>query len=299
MRVTQNILDRNVLYSLQENLERLGKLNEQLSTGQRINTMSDDVPGANQVLRLQRENQRMSVYLKNVDTVDRMLSFATSTLQTVSETVTQIKQLAVQAATETYTSEQRSVMAESVDAMLSTLVSMANVSNQGTYVFGGEGMDAAPYAVTTDASGSITAVTYRGQALNTQVVIGPDVHVDVNLVGADVFQRTGDLFETVIGLRDAMRADDRDEINRQIGELDTSHTDVSQALGRLGARQSQLQVSRNSLERLSALNLQTISDRQDADISEVAVRYNSLMALLEMVMKVAAESVQPSIVSFL
>jgi len=299
MRVTQNMLDRNLMYSLARNLERLSKLNEQLSTGQRINTVSDDVLAAGQVMRLQRENDRIGAYLSNIDSANTMLAFATSTLQRASEMVIRIKELAIQAATETYTQTERQIMADGVDNLLDTLVGLANAETKGAYVFSGEATDVAPYAVEADVSGEVQAVTYEGAAISTQVIVGPRAATEVNLVGQTVFQRAGDLFGTVIALRDAIRAGDRDGINRLIGDLDTSHTDVRQSLGRLGERQTQLQVMRTSLEMLSGLNTQVVTEKQGADVTQVAVQYNSMMAMLQMVMKVAAEAVRPSMIDYI
>ncbi|MCK4374558.1 MAG: hypothetical protein KAX19_04485, partial [Candidatus Brocadiae bacterium] len=90
-----------------------------------------------------------------------------------------------------------------------------------------------------------------------------------------------------------------DAITQHIGELEIGHTDIRRALGGLGERQAQLEVARTSLERLKGLNEQVLTDRQDTDIAQVAVQYNSMMALMQMVMKVAAGSVSPSIIDFL
>ncbi|MHC4592117.1 MAG: flagellar hook-associated protein FlgL [Planctomycetota bacterium] len=299
MRVTQNMLDRNLIHSMQQNLEYLAKLNEQLSSGNRVNTVSDDVPVARRIMFLQRENQQLDTYLSNISSVDAMLSFATSTLETVSETVIRIKELATQAATETYTDMERQIMAEGVDNLLGTLVLLANVENEGNYMFSGEAIHTAPYAVSLDLAGDIQSVTYQGQMITTEVDVGPGTTSEMNLVGATIFQGAGDLFETVIGLRDAMRASDTDEINRFIGELETSHSDIRLALGQLGERHAQLQVAQVSIESLQTLNNQVITDKQGADVAQVSVEYNSRMALLQMVMKVAAQGVKPSILDFL
>jgi flagellar hook-associated protein 3 FlgL len=299
MRVTQNMLDRDLLYSLGRNLERLSTLNEQLSTGQRINTVSDDVIGAGQVMRLGRENDRLDSYTANIESAHTMLAFATDAIQRASATMAQIKTLAVQGATETYTSTERQVMADGVDNLLSTLISLANSDNSGAYVFAGEATTVAPYAVTTDASGNVVAVTYQGERISTEAAVGPRTTTEMNLVGESVFQRTGHLFDTIVQLRDALRASDRDEINRLIGELDTSHTDIRQSLGRLGERDNQLQVMEATLETFKGLNDEVITNNQGADVAEVAVQYNSMMALLQMVMKVAAEATKPSIIDYL
>ncbi len=299
MRVTQNMLDRNLLFAMSRNLERLVKLNEQLSTGQRVNTVSDDVIAAGQIMRLSRENDQVGVYLANMHSVDSMLSFATGTLGKVSETMTRLKELATQAATETYSATERQIMAEGVANLLDTLVALANVETRGSYVFSGEATHTAPYAVTTDMDGNVVSVDYQGAAIAAEVAVGPGTMRQANLVGREIFEGVGDLFQTLIDLRDAMRADDTAQINQLLGELTTAHTDVRVTLGRYGERQSQLHVLRTSLERLSELNTGAVSDRQDADVAEVAVQYNSMMALMQMVMKVAAEAVRPSIVNFM
>jgi flagellin-like hook-associated protein FlgL len=70
-------------------------------------------------------------------------------------------------------------------------------------------------------------------------------------------------------------------------------------LGRLGERQTQLQATRTSLEMIKGLNTQAATDKQGADVAQVAVEYNSMMALLQMVMKVAAEAVTPSLIDYI
>ncbi len=299
MRVTQNMLDRNLIFSISYNMERLSKLNEQLSTGKRLNTVSDDVPAARQVMFLQRENAKIDACLQNLNMVESMLAVSTSTLQSVSETVSRVKELAIQAATGTYTPANRRAMAEGVNGLLESLVSMANVEQNGAYVFSGQSTRTAPFEVTRNIDGDIDSVVYVGEMVSTEAVVAPGVTAEANLVGKDIFQRQGDLFETLIELRDAMRADDMDEINRLIGSLETSHEDIRQSLGQLGERHAQLQLLRTVTENLRGFNEQVISDRQDADISRLSIEYNSHIALLQIVMKLAASSANLSIANFL
>lgn len=299
MRVTQSMIDRNLMFAMARNLERLSKLNEQLSTGQRVSTVSDDVPAAGQIMFLQRENQQIDAYLRNLSSAVTMHTTATSTLQAASETIIRIKELAIQAATETYTDVERQIMAQGVANLLDTLVSLANVESNSAYVFSGEATETVPYLATTDLAGDVVSVLYQGEMIGTEAAVGPRTMARMNLVGQEVFRGAGDLFQTVISLREAMHASDRDAITQSIGELEIGHTDIRRALGRLGERQAQLEVARTSLERLRGLNEQVLTDKQDTDIAQAAVQYNSMMALMQMVMKVAAGAVSPSIIDFL
>ena len=299
MRVTQSMIDRNMVFAIGESYGRLSKLSDQLSTGLRLHTMSDDLPPAQQVPRLQPQNDLFGVYAHNLDAADAALSVATTSLMMASETVSRVKELAVQASTGTYTDANRAVMAEGVDSLLSNLLAVANVEHNGGYVFSGEATQTPPYEATIGPDGKIEAVTYRGEMISTEVAVGPRTRSNINFVGKEAFQDSTDLFGTVIALRDAMRNNDLDEVNRLIGELDACHTDVRRSLGMLGERQAQLQVLRNANESFRHLNEQLISDKQDADIAEAAVYFNTQMALLQMVLKVTAESVRPTLANFL
>jgi len=299
MRVTQSMLDRCVMSSLEHNLERLAKLNEQLSTGLRVNTASDDVAATGQILQLQRENGRLATYLNNITWAENTLGIATDALQEASGIITRIKELGIQAATGTYSDVDREAMAEGVDGLLHSLIALTNTRAGGAYLFSGEATNSSSYAFSTDASGDILSVTYQGAMVSTEVSLGASTDLQVNLVGKTMFEGEGDLFETVIRLRDAIRAGDLNEINSVRGDLDTCHDDVRRSLGRLGESLDQMGVLRAVFERFMERNDQLISDNQDADIAEVTIEYNSQMALLEMTMKVAAQMVKPSLLSFL
>jgi len=299
MRVTQNMIDRNLQHAINRNLSRLSDLNTQLSTGQKVNKVSDDVPAARQIMSLTRDNSRIDIYLRNLEAVDGVLSIANGALEKASETVSRIKELAIQSATGTFTRENREAMAEGVDGLLRTLVSMANQEHNDAYIFSGESARVVPFEVTTDAAGDISEVEYVGEMVSTEVEIAPGVTVEVNLVGKEVWQGEEDLFETAIALRDAMRANDLDEINNLIDNLEDSHSGIRRALGRMGERQAQLPLLRSATESVKDMNTQIISDRQDTDMAEATMQYKSQLALLQTVLQVAAGSVKPSIMNFL
>jgi len=299
MRVTQNMLNRDLRYGIGRNFEHLGRLNEQLSTGRRVNTASDDVGAAMDIMRLARASAGADSYLRGSQTVQESLTLATDSLQTMSEALAQIKQLAVQAASETYTDADRQGMVEAIDQLLGALMRAVNVDNAGAYVFSGEATGTPPYVVQTGPDGRITAVTYQGESLSTRVEVAPGTLCDVNFVGRDVFQGYGDLFQTVIGLRDAVASSDGQQIEQFIGQLDVVHDGLRRWLANLGERLDQLQLMHNSMEKFLAFNQQRLSDRQDADIAEVSIDYNTRMTLLQIVLQVASGGINQALLNFL
>jgi len=299
MRVTQNMLNRNLTYAMGRNFERLNELNRQLSSGQRVNTMSDDVVAAQSILELRREKGGLDAFLGSLSSVRAMLSVGANSLERISEVISSAKPVAMQAASGTYSDSDRQAMAASMNGMVEMLVTLANVRGELGYVFSGEASERAPYTLTRDADGQITDVTYAGETISTQVQVSPTTMAEANLVGDRFINRHGDLFGAVIGLRDAIAACDQEEIERLIGEMDECTSDIAHALGRLGERMSQMDMLRNATETFRGFNQELISERQDADIAGLSVEYNTQMVLLQLVMKVAAQAIPPSLADFL
>jgi flagellar hook-associated protein 3 FlgL len=293
------MLNKNLTFSMRRNFERLNELSNQLGTGQRVNTVSDDVVATRSIMSLKRTNARLGVYTENLRAARSSLTVATNALEQASEVMVNIKQVGVQAATETYSASDLEAMSVTLDGMLQSLVTVVNTHGEHGYVFAGESMDSKPYEVATGPDGEISEVHYAGEMLSTSVQVGPATSSEVNMVGEKLINRTGDLFETVIDLREAVAAGDHDRIEQLLGELDNRHTDIVHGIGRLGERMSQLDVMEQSNETFQAFNEEIISRRQDADVGEVTVEYNTQMALLQMVMKVASQSTMPSIANYI
>ncbi len=298
MRVTQAMLNRNAVHRLNQTMAELSRLNEQLSTGKRVNTVSDDVFAAGRVMQLERDAQQTSAYVRNLETADTMLSCATSSLESATELIANIRTLAVQASTDTYTDADRRVMAEDVNGYLDGLVTLANVKFSGSYVFSGEATGTAAFAHTVDENGHIQSVHYDGAPISTRVETSPGALTEINLVGSTVFQRNGDVFDVVLRLRDAMEAGDREEISALLEDLETSHTELREILGRLGGRQDQLRTVAGTFDTQLYQNEEYVSELRDADVADLAVEFNTAMSRLQTIMKIAVESSLPSIVDF-
>ena len=299
MRVTQQMLDRSLLQAINQRMVRLRDSNRQLSSGDRVGTVSDDPTASAQILRARRTEEQIATYLQNVDSVDAVLSTATSSLQTASETMSRVRQLATQAATGTYTDADRKNMASEVDESIESLVSLANSRLNGQYIFAGARGETRPFEVTRDTQGQIQDVRYCGAGTSTEATVGPDRTAEMNMVGRDVFQRRGDTFGTLVQLREAVKAGDQEEIENLLGETKRQEKGIRESLGIAGARQSQLGMLRSSLERFSSTNGEILSELSDADMAEVTIDYQRNMTSLQWALKVSAQASRPSLVDYL
>lgn len=152
MRVADQQVYSSLVNSYQQARLKTLQLQEQLASGKQISKPSDD-PGL--FNRIVGENETLSMLaqsLKNIQTSTARVNLADASLQDATNTITRIRELAVQFASNTYGATDRSNGAQEVQGLLQHLLQDANTESDGNQpVFGGTGRHgfAASLALTT------------------------------------------------------------------------------------------------------------------------------------------------------
>lgn len=152
MRVSDNQIYQAAVINMNESLDRLMTLNMQSAAQKKLLRPSDNPAGMATALELHAHNGAIDHFLQNVKTAQGWLSLADKTLGEVSKTIIKIKELATQAATETYTYDQRMASAKEIRQLLNTLVSQANTKFAGKSVFAGHKVDQEAFSFTMAAT---------------------------------------------------------------------------------------------------------------------------------------------------
>ncbi len=154
----------------------VARTEEQMATGKRVLSPSDDPVAAANILKLNQELARTEQYKKNIDIADNALSLEDSTLQSVIELMQKMNELAVKAGnTAVLTSADYKSIAAEVDTRISELMSLQNTRNSsGQYIFAGYQSDAAPFIFT--GGGNYQYMGDEGQLL-LQASASVSVHV--------------------------------------------------------------------------------------------------------------------------
>ncbi len=176
----------NTSFALQSNAKAMGALQEQVSTGSRINRASDDPSTAYKVLGLNSQKRALENYMKNIDEVSGILETSTSIIQNMTSSITQTKVNLNQIISGTYDEAGRQRLAEQINDTLEHMVSQANTQHLGQYIFGGSSTGTAPYAVQR-TNGEITSVTYQGSSQQRNVEVASGVQSSAYYVGEDIF----------------------------------------------------------------------------------------------------------------
>jgi flagellar hook-associated protein 3 len=182
-----NNIYNNVSFALQVNTEAMTRLQEQVSTGSRINRVSDDSTSAYQVMGLETKQKSLDNYIGLIAETMDSLELSSTIVQDIVSALADVKTRLTQISSGLYGDEARKRTAESIDNILEQVVSLANTKNGGRYIFGGADTSSAPYQVER-TDGKITSVTYQGSMSSRNIEIAPGMQSSSSLIGEEVFR---------------------------------------------------------------------------------------------------------------
>lgn len=301
MRITPQTIVSEAIYNAQQQTAQVATLQQQASTGLRINQPSDDPAGEMQVLAEQVQNNQLSTYQKNISDAQAKLNSSVSTLNQVSGLLTQAKDLALQGSNSGTTPSAYQAMAAQVTSILNEVVQLANTQQNGQYLYGGT---AAPTTTpfTVNAQGQ---VVYNGSSQALNEPIGQGQQVQTLYAGNQVFQ-SPDLFQTLTALRDALSNVNNLSPNAQIAAiqqtltgLDNANTNVLNVVGQQSASLQNLQAVSSQIQNVQLQTQQQIGNVQNADISQVVVNLQEQQNLLEATMYSTSHVLSLSLLNFL
>jgi len=175
----------------------------ELGTGSTINKPSDNPAGAAQVVQIQNASSQVDSFQQSAGSINSQLSTADSTLSSVVNVLQRALGLGVQGANGTLSDTDRSAIVDELSGIQSQLMSLANTTYQGQFLFAGTA-GVQPFVADANAS---SGVSYKGNSGTNFVTIGNGYQVQVNLPGSQVFNGPGaDVFQAIHDLISALNA---------------------------------------------------------------------------------------------
>ncbi|WP_045222161.1 flagellin [Desulfonatronum thioautotrophicum] len=136
--INNNLMAQNAARNLSEAYGRLGTSTQRLSSGLRINSAADDAAGLaiRELMRAEISSMRQGI--RNANDAISMIQTADGALAVIDEKLIRMKELATQAATGTYNSDQRLIIDSEYQAMASEITRIANATKfNGIYLLNG------------------------------------------------------------------------------------------------------------------------------------------------------------------
>lgn len=294
MRVSTPGLTSRLLAQIAVSQQRLQEVQEQVSTGRRINRPSDDPFGTSRVMIAKTRLDASAQYERNIQIAGIDLGVSESALASVNTVLQRGVELAVQAGNASLDATSRTQIAFEIDRMVEELVSVGNTTHAGRYIFGGHQTTAPPFA--PDVPGNPTTVNYSGDGGAIQREISPAERLDVNIPGDQLFNG---VFNALITFRDNLRANNVPGLQTDAAAFGSQIDRVLQYRGDIGSKMRRIELAGNRLQDEN-LQLKTmIGELEDADfvesVSQLQIRDSALQAALAAVGK----SLNMSLLDFL
>jgi flagellar hook-associated protein 3 FlgL len=293
MRVTNRMLMETILANIHRNVEALDRTQHQVSSGKRVTRPGEDPVAAGLGVRLRTERGAQDQYLRNIDQARTWLAATDQALGEASNTLQRIRELAVQAANDTYGAADRATISKEVDQLRDHLIDTLNSTILGDqYIFAGMKTTTAPFS--KDVAGN---AVYNGDSNTVAREIGPGVTIPVNVDGSTFLTTLADLKSLADALADPLSTSA--QISGLLTNLDADADLVLATRAEVGAKLNRLDFMQDRLNDLVVEVGRLQSANEDVDLADALLRLSTQEAVLRASLQIGARTAAMSILDFL
>jgi len=289
---TLNPAAQNFLAGLNQIQTRLQTAQTQLTTGLQINNVSDNPTEIADVWQLNSQLDQTQQTDTNLGQVNTEVNTAQSALQSSVTLVEQALTYGAQGASDTSTATTRQDLANELGAILQQLVSAANTTVQGRYIFSGDTDQTAPYSIDLTQSSPVSA--YQGSATTREIQGSDGTAFPVALTAQQIFDSSNgqtNVFASITSLIQGLQANNTTQITSAVTDVQSADTYLNQQLAFYGTVQDRV-AGALSFGQNYTTQLQTqLSGVQDAD--EASAITNMTQAQTEMQAALQSEAQLP------
>lgn len=311
MRVTQGMLSNNMLRNLSKSYESMGKYQEQLSTGKKINRPSDDPVVAMKGINYRSELNQIEQFQRNIGEVYNWMDNSDSALDKATKALQRVRELTVQASNGTYGDQSRESIAKEIEQISDHIKDIGNTKVNNKYLFNGTDTTTAPMdkrQIVTDPSTGTTEETElpsNNSAVSIEVSKG--IELKANVDGVRVFGEGNvdddgrQLFDTLKELTQDLRNPEVDDskLSDYIGSLDSHTNTIIDERADLGARMNRRDLVEDRLGTQEIIASRVLSDNEDAEMEKVITNLKTQESVHRAAMGVGARIIQPTLMDFL
>ena len=270
MRISTSQITQQSIDSILQRQSELVKTQQQVSSGKTLLSSADDPVAAVQILGLQREISLADQYLLNADKADNKLSVTDGILDSATNILQRVRELAIQALNDTNDAAARQGIAEEMTQLNEALVGLANTQDaNGEFLFSG-------YQSGTQAFDP-TTYTYGGDSGQRQLRVGSGYLVEINEPGNTIFgDGAASVFQLIQDFAADISVDPRGPTGNAtfLTNIDTTMDSVLNARTRVGTRLNIIDQQRDVNESSKLSQETLLSQIEDLDYAEAITRLN-------------------------
>ena len=292
MRITQRAVALTSLQGLNRNLDAVGKLQQQLTSGRLINAPSDSPTGTNRAMQTRSDQAATAQQSRNITDAKSWLEQTDSTLQEMLDTARKVRDLTVQGSSTGSSNDiSAGAIATEVKSLREGLLSLANRTIGGRPLFGG----VTPGTKAYDATG--TYIGQPGPPVTRRVSDTEVVQVDTpgpqafGAAGADIFAIADKIATDVVSNPAALAG--------HLADLDSVMKGMMTALADVGSRAARVEREEQvNSDRALTLSSQ-LAETENIDLPNTMMRLQMQQVGYEAALSATAKALQPTLLDYL
>jgi flagellar hook-associated protein 3 FlgL len=268
MRVADQQIYGTLLGNLQRSRQQILQAQQQISSQKKVTEPSDDPAVFGQIVLDKASLAQTEQWIRNIRFGTARVQAADNALGQAQNLITRVRELTIQARSDTTSAQGRVVIAQEVRELHRQLMQLANTEVEGRAIFAGTDTDVTPFVI---ASGD--TVTYQGNSEGQAIAVGRNQTVQVAIPGDEIFTgATTNVFNTLRDLLASLEGNNPAGIETAIANLDLATKQFSDAQGRVGALANRLEMTETALDAATTTIREALSNNEDADLAAAAAQ---------------------------
>ncbi len=293
MRVTTSLIHDAGVSAIQDQQSKLLQLQQQVATGRKAVTPSDDPISTARALEVSQSKKLNTQFQTNQGYAKDALGLVENKIEGVKDLITYIREQAVAAGNATYSQSERDAVATDLRSQFEALLAIANSQDgTGEYIFSGYKGDTRPF------SGSLAGVTYNGDQGERTLQVAASRVLPVSNSGDEVFMNVPGSANSLFGVISDFITDLENPaanmpaaVSTALTDLDASLDNVLRVQASIGSRVNEVEALESISADLDTQYAQTISRLEDVDyaeaISDLTLEQTFLQAAQQSFLRVA------------
>lgn len=292
--------DQNFLSDLNRIGNRLERAQRQLTTGLRVETVTDDPDLVGDILQARADLGRAEQTQFNLGRVELEIATADQALQAAVKVLDRVRTLGSQGATGTATASTRAVLAQETGAALEQLVGLSRTRVEGRYLFSGDNDTQPPF--TYDPAGTPALSTYLGSPATRQAEHPNGTTFSIAKTAEEIFDApdaADSVFKAVETLRTALANNDEPAILDAVANLTRPADHLNRQVAYYGSVSRQVTEAREFASRFVLQTRKQLASLQETDSAEAILELNQARYAQEAALRARSQTTTRSLFDYL
>lgn len=291
MRVTQSMLSGNMLRNLSNSYSKLGKLQEQVNTGKKVNRPSDDPVTAMKGITYRTELNRVEQFSRNIGEAYNWLDTTDDTFDKIGSALQRANELMVQASSDTMTADDREKIDSELQQLREHVQNLANTKIGDRYIFSGTKTTTAPF------DGTDYAADDPAFEKPIEIEVFDGIMMKINSTPMAMFKEIDTMFNDI---SEAVKGSaSGEELSTHLSTIDKNMNLLLQTRAEIGARQNRVELMDARLETQEVIATNRMSENEDIDYEKAITDMITQESIHRAALSVGARIIQPTLTDFL